>query len=59
MAGKFWMAGGTLVVLGLLLMAFGGHESGGLLDYRGWLLTILGVLAVVIGNFHATTKRES
>jgi hypothetical protein len=59
MAGKFWMAGGALVLLGLLMMAFGGQETGGLLDYRAWLLTILGVLAVVIGNFHAMTRRES
>ena len=58
MARKFWITGGVLVLLGLLVMAFGSQASGGLLDYRGWLLTVLGLLAVVVGNFHEKPDRE-
>ena len=54
MARLFWISGVVLFVLAMLLMAFGGPEAGGIIDYRAWLLVALGMLAVTIGNFSRT-----
>jgi hypothetical protein len=58
MARRYWFGGAALFLLGMLFMASGGQETSGLLDYRAWLLTALGVLAVVIGNFYETPNRK-
>lgn len=47
----FWICGAGLSLLALLLMAGGGPQMGGIIDYRAWLLLALGILAVTIGNF--------
>ena len=47
----FWILGAGLSVFALLLMASGGPETGGIIDYRAWLLLAFGILAVAIGNF--------
>ena len=58
MAQVFWIFGAGLVVLAMLLMASGGPEMGGILDYRAWLLLAFGILAVAIGNFSWTSGRD-
>ena len=55
-AQVFWIFGAMLSVLAILLMASGGLEIGGILDYKVWLLLALGILAVVIGNFTRTPE---
>jgi hypothetical protein len=57
MAQVFWILGAGLSVLAMLLMASGGPETGGLIDYRAWLLLAFGILAVAIGNFSRTSGR--
>lgn len=57
MARIFWIFGVGLFVLAMALMASGGPEEGGIIDYRAWLLLAFGVLAVVIGNFSRTSGR--
>ena len=47
----FWIGGAGLSLIALLLMAGGGPQMGGIIDYRAWLLLALGILAVTIGNF--------
>jgi hypothetical protein len=59
MARVFWIFGAGLFVLAMLLMASGGPEAGGIIDYRAWLLLAFGILAVVIGNFSRTAGRGS
>jgi hypothetical protein len=59
MAQIFWIFGAGLFVLAILLMAIGGPEAGGIIDYRAWLLLALGILALVIGNFSRTSGRGS
>ncbi|MGB5742134.1 MAG: hypothetical protein WBM65_06910 [Sedimenticolaceae bacterium] len=59
MARVFWIFGAGLFVLAMLLMASGGPETGGIIDYRAWLLLAFGILAVVIGNFSRTAGRGS
>ena len=51
MARIFWIFGVGLSVLAMLLMASGGPETGGIIDYRAWLLLAFGILALAIGNF--------
>ena len=58
-AQVFWIFGAMLSVLAILLMASGGLEIGGILDYKVWLLLAFGILAVVIGNFSRTTEDGS
>ncbi len=58
MARRFWVIGAALSVLGLLVMMSGGQETGGILDYRAWLLIAFGLLALVIGNFDETANRD-
>ena len=53
----FWIFGALLFVLAMLLMASGGPETGGFIDYRAWLLLAFGVLAVTIGNFSRSSGR--
>ena len=55
MARIFWIIGTGFALLALLLMANGGPEMGGIIDYRAWLLLVVGILAVVIGNFSQTS----
>ena len=57
MARIFWIFGTGLSVMALLLMASGGPEMGGIIDYRAWLLLAFGILAVAIGNFSRTSGR--
>ena len=57
MARIFWIFGTGLSVVALLLMASGGPEMGGIIDYRAWLLLAFGILAVAIGNFSRTSGR--
>lgn len=57
MARVFWVFGAVLFVLAVLLMASGGAESGGFIDYRAWLLLAFGILALAIGNFSRTSGR--
>ena len=57
MARIFWIFGTGLSVVALLLMASGGPETGGIIDYRAWLLLAFGILAVAIGNFSRTSGR--
>ena len=57
MAQIFWIFGARLFVLAIRLMATGGPEAGGIIDYRAWLLLALGILALVIGNFSRTSGR--
>ena len=59
MARIFWIFGAGLCVLAMLIMASGGLEKGGIIDYRAWLLIALGILAVAIGNFSRTSGRGS
>jgi hypothetical protein len=59
MAQIFWIFGAGLFVLAILLMATGGPDAGGIIDYRAWLLLALGILALVIGNFSRTSGRGS
>ena len=59
MARIFWILGGGFSLLAMLLMASGGQEMGGLIDYRAWLLLAFGFLAVAIGNFSRTSGRDS
>ena len=59
MARLFWIFGAGLFLLGMLLMASGGPEKGGIIDYRAWLLIASGLLAMAIGNFSQTTGRGS
>ena len=59
MARIFWIFGTGLSVLAMLLMASGGPERGGIIDYRAWLLLAFGILAVAIGNFSQTSGRDS
>ncbi|MGB5254830.1 MAG: hypothetical protein WBN68_19140 [Sedimenticolaceae bacterium] len=59
MARVFWIFGAGLFVLAMLLMASDGPETGGIIDYRAWLLLAFGILAVVIGNFSRTAGRGS
>ena len=49
----------NVFVLAMLLMATGGPDAGGIIDYRAWLLLALGILALVIGNFSRTSGRGS
>jgi hypothetical protein len=58
MARNFWLIGGLLSVLGLLVMVTGEQQAGGILDYRAWLLIAFGLLAMVIGNFGETANRD-
>jgi hypothetical protein len=51
MARIFWIFGAGLFVLAVVLMASGGPEPAGIIDYRAWLLVAFGILAVAIGNF--------
>ena len=55
----FWILGVGLFGLAILLMAFGGPETGGIIDYRAWLLLAFGILALAIGNFSWTSERGS
>jgi hypothetical protein len=57
MARIFWIFGAGLFVLAMALMASGGPETGGLIDYRAWLLLVFGILALAIGNFSRTSGR--
>jgi hypothetical protein len=59
MARVFWIFGAGLFGLAMLLMASGGPEAGGIIDYRAWLLLAFGILAVAIGNFSRTSGRGS
>ena len=59
MARIFWILGAGLCALAMLVMAVGGLEQEGIIDYRAWLLVALGILAVVIGNFSRTSGRGS
>jgi hypothetical protein len=59
MARVFWIFGAGLFALAMLLMASGGPEAGGIIDYRAWLLLAFGILAVAIGNFSRTSGRGS
>ena len=54
----FWFLGAGLFVLAMLLMAFGGPEMSGILDYRAWIILALGILAITIGNFSRTFGRN-
>ena len=54
----FWILGVGLFGLAILLMAFGGPEMGGIIDYRAWLLLAFGILALAIGNFSWTSERS-
>ena len=58
MARIFWILGGGVSLLAMLLMASGGQEMGGIIDYRAWLLLAFGILAVAIGNFSRTSGRD-
>ena len=58
MARFFWVFGTGLSVLAMLLMASGGTEMGGIIDYRAWLLLAFGILAVAIGNFSRTSGHD-
>ena len=55
----FWVFGAGLSVLAMLLMAAGGPEAEGIIDYRAWLLLAFGILAVAIGNVSRTSGRGS
>lgn len=57
MARIFWVFGAGLSALAVLLMASGGLEAGGIIDYRAWLLLAFGILAVAIGNVSRTSGR--
>ena len=57
MARLFWIIGAGLALLAMLLMAFGGPEMGGIIDYRAWLLLAFGILAVAIGNISQSSGR--
>ena len=46
----FWILGAGLSFVAMLLMASGGLEAGGVIDYRAWLLLAFGILAAAIGN---------
>lgn len=59
MARIFWILGAGLSVLAIMLMAFGGPEMTGIIDYRAWLLLAFGILSVVIGNFSRTSGHGS
>ena len=54
----FWISGAGLSVLAMLLMASGGPETGGIIDYRAWLLLAFGILALAIGNFSRTSGHD-
>ena len=53
----FWILGVGLFGLALSLMAFGAPESGGIIDYRAWLLLAFGILSLAIGNFSCASER--
>ena len=59
MAKIFWIFGAGLAALALLLMGYGGPETGGIIDYRAWLLLAFGILAAAIGNFSQTSGRDN
>jgi hypothetical protein len=50
MAVLFWTIGTGLFAVAIALVALGGIETGGIIDYRAWILFALGLLALVIGN---------
>jgi hypothetical protein len=50
MAMLFWAIGAGLFAVAVVLVALGGTETGGIIDYRAWILFALGMLALVIGN---------
>lgn len=50
MATLFWLIGTSLFAVAIGLVAWGGLETGGIIDYRAWILFALGLLALVIGN---------
>jgi hypothetical protein len=50
MAMLFWVIGAGLFAVEVVLVALGGTEAGGIIDYRAWILFALGMLALVIGN---------
>ncbi len=57
MAWLFWIFGAGLSVLAMLLMVSGTTETGGIIDYRAWLLLAFGILALAIGNFSRISGR--
>ena len=57
MARIFWVFGAALTGLAVLLMTSGGPETGGIIDYRAWLLLAFGILAVAIGNVSRACER--
>ena len=54
----FWILGASLSLLAVALMFAGGPESGGIVDYRAWLLLAIGLLATAVGNFARTPHDE-
>jgi hypothetical protein len=54
MARIFWIVGAGLFAIAMLLMASGGPELGGIIDYRAWLLLAFGILAISLGNLSRT-----
>jgi len=54
----FWILGAGLFVTAMLLMASGGPETSGIIDYRAWLLVAFGILALAIGNFNWNSGRD-
>jgi hypothetical protein len=51
----FWILAAGLSLLAMAIMLAGGPESGGIVDYRAWLLLAVGLLAAAIGNFSRTS----
>ena len=47
----FWICGAGLLLIALMVMVAGGPQTGGITDYRAWLLLAFGILALAIGNF--------
>jgi len=58
-ARLFWILGAGLSMLALWLWVTGGAESGGVIDYRPWLMIALGMLSLVIGNFSRSSGHDS
>ena len=58
MARIFWIFGAGLFGLAMVLMVSGGPETGGIIDYRAWLLLAFAILVLAIGNFSRTSGRD-